>query len=74
MKAGITTTTTTPLSCRQGFFWYEIDITYYILCGLEKVGLVWDLQAPPKRMLKPEAMTAIYKPKAEEPATLAEVA
>src|SRR5476651_1156009 len=64
-----------PLSARQGFFWYEIDITYYILWCLSKVGIVWDLQAPPKRMLKPEAMTAIYKPKAEEPApTLAEVA
>ena len=65
-----------PLSARQGFFWYEVDITYYILLGLEKLGLVWDLQAPPKRMLKPEAMTAIYKPvpKAEEPeGELAEV-
>jgi hypothetical protein len=42
---------------------------------LEKLGIVWDLQAPPKRMLKPEAMTAIHKPKAEEPApALAEVA
>ncbi len=54
-----------PLSCRQGFFWWELDITYYILLGLEKLGIVWDLQAPPKRMLKPEAMTAIYKPGAE---------
>jgi stearoyl-CoA desaturase (Delta-9 desaturase) len=57
-----------PLSARQGFFWYEIDITYYILLGLEKVGLVWDLQAPPKRMLQPEAMTALkIKPLAEVP-------
>jgi stearoyl-CoA desaturase (delta-9 desaturase) len=64
-----------PLSARQGFFWYELDITYYILLVLEKLGIVWDLQAPPKRMLKPEAMTAIYKPKAEVPApALAEVA
>ena len=56
-----------PLSCRQGFFWYEIDLTYYVLLGLEKLGLVWDLQAPPKRMLSPEAMTAINKPAADEP-------
>jgi len=56
-----------PLSCRQGFFWWEIDITYYILLGLEKLGLVWDLQAPPKRMLQPEAMTAINKPQSEVP-------
>jgi stearoyl-CoA desaturase (delta-9 desaturase) len=50
-----------PLSARQGFFWYEIDITYYILLGLEKLGIVWDLQAPPKRMLQREAMTALPK-------------
>ncbi|HUB68483.1 MAG TPA: acyl-CoA desaturase [Candidatus Methylacidiphilales bacterium] len=55
-----------PLSCRQGFFWWEIDITYYILLGLEKVGLVWDLQAPPKRMLQPEAMTALRKPQSPD--------
>jgi stearoyl-CoA desaturase (delta-9 desaturase) len=56
-----------PLSCRQGFFWYEIDLTYYVLLGLEKLGLVWELQAPPQRMLKPEAMTAINKPADDVP-------
>lgn len=56
-----------PLSARQGFFWWEIDITYYILLTLEKLGIVWDLQAPPKKLLRPEAMTAIYKPKDEMP-------
>jgi len=50
-----------PLSARQGFFWYEVDITYYILLGLEKIGLVWDLKAPPERYLKPDAFTAINK-------------
>jgi stearoyl-CoA desaturase (delta-9 desaturase) len=50
-----------PLSCRQGFFWYEIDITYYILFGLSKLGIVWDLKAPPQRMLQPSAFTAINK-------------
>jgi stearoyl-CoA desaturase (delta-9 desaturase) len=56
-----------PLSARQGFFWYEIDITYYILLGLEKLGLVWDLKAPPERYLKPEAFTAINKSKEAVP-------
>ena len=50
-----------PLSCRQGFFWYEIDITYYILFGLSKLGIVWDLKAPPQRILQPSAFTAINK-------------
>jgi stearoyl-CoA desaturase (delta-9 desaturase) len=34
-------------AARQGFRWYEIDITYYILKGLAAVGIVWDLKAPP---------------------------
>jgi stearoyl-CoA desaturase (delta-9 desaturase) len=50
-----------PLSCRQGFFWYEIDLTYYVLWCLSKLGIVWDLKAPPERMLQPEAFTAINK-------------
>jgi hypothetical protein len=36
-------------------------MTYYILLGLEKLGIVWDLKAPPERMLRPEAFTAINK-------------
>lgn len=39
-------------STRQGFFWWEIDCTYYILRALSLVGLVWDLQSPPKAVLE----------------------
>lgn len=35
-----------PSAARQGFRWWEIDVTYYVLCVLEKVGLVWDLRQP----------------------------
>ncbi|MGH0038161.1 MAG: acyl-CoA desaturase [Myxococcota bacterium] len=38
-------------SARNGFYWWEIDITYYLLKGLEKVGLVWDLRQPPQKVL-----------------------
>jgi len=38
-----------PSSERQGFYWWEVDVTHYILKGLEKVGLVWDLRVPPLR-------------------------
>lgn len=44
------------LSARQGFFWWEIDITYYVLLLLAAFGIVWDLKQPPKRLLQPEAM------------------
>ena len=39
-----------PGSERQGFYWWEIDISHYILKGLEKFGLVWDLREPPERI------------------------
>jgi len=36
-----------PASTRQGFFWWEIDPTYYITKMLSFVGLVWDVQEVP---------------------------
>jgi stearoyl-CoA desaturase (delta-9 desaturase) len=35
------------VSARQGFFWWEIDITFYILKFLSWLGLVWDLRGVP---------------------------
>ena len=35
----------------QGFFWWEIDVTFYVLKVLSWVGLVWDLHAPPPHVL-----------------------
>lgn len=39
-------------SVNQGFFWWEIDVTYYILKGLEFLGLAHDLRKPPAAALK----------------------
>jgi stearoyl-CoA desaturase (delta-9 desaturase) len=36
-----------PASERQGFYWWEIDITHYILRVLSWFRLVWDLRQPP---------------------------
>jgi len=49
-----------PNSTRQGFFWWEIDITYYVLSFMSMLGLVWDLKAVPERILhpKPKAVPA----------------
>ncbi len=38
-----------PGSVRQGFFWWEIDVAYYCLSALSKVGIVWDLRPVPRR-------------------------
>ena len=39
-------------STRQGFRWWEIDITYYVLTMVSWVGLVWDLREPPVAILR----------------------
>ncbi len=39
-----------PASARQGFYWWEIDLTYCILVVLSWCGLVWDLKAVPQRV------------------------
>jgi len=39
-----------PQSERQGFYWWEIDVTHYILSALARLNLVWDLQVPPKHV------------------------
>lgn len=38
----------------QGFRWYEIDISYYLLKGLAAVGLVGDLRVPPAEVVRAE--------------------
>ena len=38
-------------SARQGFFWWEIDWTYYLLWMMTRAGLIWDLRAPPPSLL-----------------------
>ena len=40
-------------SVRQGFFWWEIDPTYYVLKAMSWVGIVKDMKSPPDRVLRP---------------------
>jgi len=50
-----------PASARQGFFWWEIDVTWYLLKALQAVGLVHDLRPVP-------AAVRAARPGAPEPA------
>ena len=46
-----------PMSVRQGFYWWEVDITYYLLRLLAAAGLIWDLKPVPREVR--EAHTAV---------------
>lgn len=41
-----------PSATQQGFYWWQIDITYYILKILSVFRIVWDLRAPPKHVIE----------------------
>jgi len=41
-------------SVRQGFRWWELDMTYYILKALSVVGIVWDMKSPPAAVMRNE--------------------
>lgn len=43
-----------PSSVRQGFRWWEVDASWYILKLLATLGLVHDLKTPPERVLRNE--------------------
>lgn len=36
-----------PTAARQGFYWWEIDITFYLLKILSWMGIIWDLRPVP---------------------------
>ena len=46
-----------PGSARQGMYWWEIDVTHYVLVLLSKCGLVWGLRTYPQTVYE-EAMSA----------------
>ncbi|HPF27689.1 MAG TPA: acyl-CoA desaturase [Steroidobacteraceae bacterium] len=36
-----------PSATRQGFYWWEIDITWYLLKVMSWLGIIWDLKTVP---------------------------
>jgi stearoyl-CoA desaturase (delta-9 desaturase) len=47
------------VSARQGFFWWEIDVTYYLLVVMSWLGIVKDLRPVPEQVLNKNRIIAI---------------
>jgi stearoyl-CoA desaturase (delta-9 desaturase) len=47
-----------PGSTRQGFRWWEIDVTYYVLRALAALRIVWDLREPPARVFDAQPLAS----------------
>ncbi len=37
-------------AARNGFYWWEIDLTWYVMRAMAALGLVWDMQQVPARI------------------------
>jgi stearoyl-CoA desaturase (Delta-9 desaturase) len=65
-------------TANQGFFWWEIDLSYYALKMMSWVGLVWDLRTPPKHIRDTHKPPLVQPPPAATalptPAPLADLA
>jgi stearoyl-CoA desaturase (delta-9 desaturase) len=46
-------------SANQGFFWWEVDPSYYLIRAMQAAGLVWDVRTPPASHLVPDAQPAV---------------
>ncbi len=50
-------------SANQGFRWWEIDISYYVLRLLGLTGLVWGIRKPPRNKLAAPKSPGRWKPR-----------
>ena len=48
-----------PGSARQGFAWWEFDITYYLLRLMQVLGLIHDLRPVPARIMQQRSRTRL---------------
>ena len=51
-------------AARQGFYWWELDVTYYILRLMAMLGLIWDLKLVPVKVLGANRIHAERAPRA----------
>ena len=47
------------VALRLGFFWWEVDIAYYVLKMMAWVGLIWDVRTVPESLLQPQSKGAM---------------
>ena len=53
-------------SARQGFRWWELDVTYYILKVLSWLGIVWNLRPVPEHVMAEARSNKLHALQSEE--------
>ena len=39
-------------AARQGFLWWEVDVSYYVIVVLARLGIVWDVREPSRAVVE----------------------
>lgn len=47
-----------PGSVKQGFKWWQIDVSYYLLVLMNKLGIIWQLKYPNQKLLNKKKIGA----------------
>jgi len=50
-----------PATARQGFFWWELDMTYYVLKLFEKLRMIREVRGVPKLILEKNLINNTYQ-------------
>jgi len=56
-----------PNSARQGLKWWEVDLSYYLIKVMEKIGLVWNVKTGPTAAQIKRAVQQSMQPRLEAP-------
>jgi stearoyl-CoA desaturase (delta-9 desaturase) len=51
------------VTARQGFYWWEVDITYYLLVLMSWFGIIRDLRPVPEHIINPGHLAVPKKAK-----------
>ena len=54
-------------AARNGFYWWEVDLTYYVICLMERLGLAWAVERVPAHVYEEAAVRPRSLPTAASP-------
>ena len=61
-------------SVRQGFHWWQVDVTYYLLRMISWTGLIWDLREPPAHVVNAPRPVELGEPALNDKSSQAQAA
>ena len=57
-------------SARNGFYWWEFDLTWYVIRAMAVVGAAWDVQRVPKRIYEEARAVKALRPRHKMPSII----